>query len=368
MYGGADYQVRQFNDATMSIPPMGSTFKTFVLAAALSQGKTLSTTYDGASPLTVGQQVYRNDSGEQFGSIDLVTATAHSVNTAFVQLGLDVGVNKVIKAAHAAGLPESTKLSPNASMLLGSDSAHPIDEAAAYATFAAGGIYAAPHFVERVTSASGKVLYSAKPTTRKAFSPEVSTDVTYALEQVLTSGTGKAAAIGHPAAGKTGTTSGNVSAWFVGYTPQLSTAVTMFRDKNAPLQGIAGYSQIYGGTLPAKIWGAFMTSALVGQPASAFPEPVTLASATPTPTPSPSPTLTESPSPTPSETPTEKPHPTPSSKPSKPGKPGKPGHTPPPKQSPSVSPSPTPSPTSGPSSGPPGHRRSQSPAPSGSTQ
>ncbi len=243
-----------------------------------------------------------NDSDEQFGPINLVTATAHSVNTVFVQLGVDVGVNNVIRSARAAGLPTSDVLSANASMLLGSDSAHPIDQAASYATFAANGTYAAPHFVQEVHSATGKLLYSAKVATRAAFTPAIASNVTYALSQVISSGTGTQAAIGRPAAGKTGTTSGNVSAWFVGYTPQLSTAVAMFRDGNAPLQGIAGYSQIYGGTLPAKMWSAFMTGALAGQPVQQFPAraPVGVPlSPSPTPTATPTPSSTACPTPGP---------------------------------------------------------------------
>lgn len=273
MYGGSDYLTRPFNDATQSIPPMGSTFKAYVLAAALKDNIGLSTTFSGKSPQTIAGQKYVNDSGEQFGKINLVTATAHSVNTVFVQLGEKVGVDKVIAAAHAAGLPDSTKLSKNGSMLLGSDSTHPIDEAAAYGTFAAKGVSAKPYVVQSVVDGDGKVIYQAKPQTTQAFSPAVASDVTYALQQVIKSGTGTSAAIGRPAAGKTGTTSGNVSAWFVGYTPQLSTAVTMFRDNNQPLQGIAGYSQIYGGTLPAKMWAAFMKAALAHTKVVNFPPP-----------------------------------------------------------------------------------------------
>ena len=311
MYGGADYLTRPFNDATQSIPPMGSTFKPFVLAAALKSNIPLTTKFNGRSPQVIAGQKYVNDSGEQFGNIDLVTATAHSVNTVFVQLGEKVGINNVIAAAHAAGLPQSTHLSANGSMLLGSDSTHPIDEAAAYATFAANGVYASPYVVQKVTDASGKVLYQKKLQNKQVFSAGVAADVTYALQQVIKSGTGTAAAINRPAAGKTGTTSGNVSAWFTGYTPQLSAAVTMFRDHNAPLQGIAGYAQIYGGTLPAKIWSTFMQAALAHTKVVNFPpranvgappSPPPSSSAPPSSPASPSPSAPRSPSPSPSPT------------------------------------------------------------------
>jgi membrane peptidoglycan carboxypeptidase len=271
MYGGSDYLTQPFNEATQSIPPMGSTFKAYVLAAALKSGIPLTKTFSGKSPQTIDGQVYHNDSNESFGQVNLVAATAQSVNTVFVNLGETVGVDKVAAAAYAAGLPSSVALSKNGSMMLGSDSAHPIDAAAAYATFAAGGKYVQPYVVQSVTDSSGHSLYSAKPPSRNAFSTAVASGVTYALQDVITQGTGKSAAIGRPAAGKTGTTSGNVSAWFVGYTPQISTAVAMFRDANAPLQNIAGYSQIYGGTLPALMWSAFMKAALVHTKVVPFP-------------------------------------------------------------------------------------------------
>jgi membrane peptidoglycan carboxypeptidase len=301
MYGGSDYLTEPFNEATQSIPPMGSTFKAYVLAAALKAGIPLTQTFSGKSPQTIDGQVYHNDSNEQFGQINLLQATAQSVNTVFVKLGETVGVDKVAAAAYAAGLPKSVGLSRNGSMILGSDSAHPIDEAGAYATFAAGGKYVQPYVVQSVTDSSGHSLYSAKPQSHTAFSSAVAARVTYALQGVISGGTGTAAKIGRPAAGKTGTTSGNVSAWFVGYTPQISAAVTMFRDDNAPLQNIAGYSQIYGGTLPAKMWAAFMKAALAKTAVVPFPAvqltPVASPSASHSPTPSPSPSLTPSSSP-----------------------------------------------------------------------
>jgi membrane peptidoglycan carboxypeptidase len=327
---------------------MGSTFKPFVLAAALKSGLPLTTKFNGRSPQTIAGQKYVNDAGEQFGNIDLVTATAKSVNTVYVQLGEKVGLSKVIDAAHAAGLPKSTVLSKNGSMLLGSDSTHPIDEAAAYATFAAKGVYAQPYVVQKVTDASGKVLYQAKVQSRQAFSAGVSSDVTYALQQVVKSGTGTSAAIGRPAAGKTGTTSGNVSAWFTGYTPQLAAAVTMFRDNNAPLEGIAGYAQIYGGTLPAQMWSAFMKAALAHAKVEQFPPPAHVGTPPPSSAPpssqsaapsSASPASSASPSATPSST-----APTPAQSPTPSGT-GSASPSPTSSKSSSKSPSPTPAPT-----------------------
>jgi len=344
MYGGPDYATRPFNDATQSIPPMGSSFKPYVLAAALERGIPLSATYDGHSPQIIGGQRYVNDNNEQFGRIDLVTATAYSVNTVYEQLGQQVGLDRVIDAAHRAGLPG--ELSRNGSMLLGSDSAHPIDQATGYATFAADGVRAEHYLVTKVTDSAGHLLYQAKVKPAKAFAPGVARGVTYALRHVISEGTGTAANIGRPAAGKTGTTSGNVSAWFVGYTPQLSAAVAMFRDGNAPLVNIGGYRQVYGGTLPAKLWAAFMTAALAGTPVTDFPPvPPTVLAATPSPSPSPS----SSPSPSPSPTPT----------PASPASPSPTGTT-------SPSPMSPPSSSASPSAGSPAASTSAVPSPRGS--
>jgi membrane peptidoglycan carboxypeptidase len=273
MYGGRDYITQPFNDVTQATAQMGSTFKAYVLAAALDSGISLHTRFNGHTPLKIGNDTIVNDQNEQFGSVNLLTATAQSINTVFVQLGIKVGLPKVIAAAHNAGLPKTQVLSNNASMLLGSDATRALDQAAGYATFAANGKYAQPYIVQQVTDASGHVLYDASPQTRNAFSSKVSADVTYALQQVVKSGTGKSAAIGRPIAGKTGTTSGNVSAWFVGYAPQMSTSVVMFRDKNAPLVNVAGVPQVYGGTLPAQLWASFMKAALAHTKVVNFPPP-----------------------------------------------------------------------------------------------
>jgi membrane peptidoglycan carboxypeptidase len=299
MYGGRDYISQPFNDVTQGSAQMGSTFKPYVLAAALKSGLSMQTRFNGHTPLKVGKDTFVNDSNEQFGSVNLITATAQSVNTVFVQLGLKVGLSKVVNAAYAAGLPTTPTLSDNASMLLGSDSSRAIDQAAGYATFAAKGTYAKPYIVQQVTDASGSVLYTAKPQVRSAFSSKVAADVTYAMQQVVKSGTGKSAAIGRPVAGKTGTTSGNVSAWFVGYVPQMSTAVVMFRDKNAPLVDVAGVKQVYGGTLPAELWASFMKAALKHTKVTNFPPPANIGaavSASPSPS-SPSPSAPASPAP-----------------------------------------------------------------------
>jgi membrane peptidoglycan carboxypeptidase len=310
LYGGADYQKRQFNDATQGTAQPGSSFKPYVLVTALEKGIPLTAKYDGHSPQTIAGQKVKNFDNEQFGKIDLPTATAHSVNTVFYRLGIDAGgPQAVAETATKAGI--TTKLDPEAaggSIFLGGGSSvdvHPIDQADAYATFAAQGTHAPWYLVEKVTDTAGHTIYSAHNKTDHVFSSSVMSDTTAALQQVLRNGTASGARLadGRPAAGKTGTTSGNTAAWFVGYTPQLSAAVALFRDNNKPLQGILGRSEVTGGSVPATVWKAFVDAALAGEPIAQFPRAATL-SPSPSPTPSVTPTATPTRPPTPTPVPT----------------------------------------------------------------
>jgi membrane peptidoglycan carboxypeptidase len=326
MYGGADYQKRQFNDATQGTAQPGSSFKPYVLVTALAHGIPLSQTYDGHSPQTIHGQKVKNFNDEQFGKIDLPTATAHSVNTVYYQLGFDAGgPSAVADTATKAGI--TTKLDPQAaggSLFLGGGSSvdvHPIDQADGFATFAAQGVHAAPYLVSKVVDAAGHTLYTAKEKTDHVFDSDVMADTTAALQQVLREGTGTGARLsgGRPAAGKTGTTSGNTAAWFVGYTPQMSASVALFRDNNKPLQGILGRSEVTGGSVPASVWKAFMDAALAGQPIKQFPPAANIAgSPSPTPSGSPTPTATPTAKPTPSLPASLPPRPTSTPPPSRP--------------------------------------------------
>lgn len=165
---------------------------------------------------------------------------------------------------------------PTPSVVLGAASPHVVDVAAAYATFAAQGIYAKPFLVDQVLGPNKGVLYQAKPQGQEVFSKDVMADLTYALGEVVRNGTASygTAGLGRPAAGKTGTSEQNASAWFSGYTPQLAASVAFFRDNaSQTLNGIGGLNSVTGGTFPAKVWTAFMKAALVGQPKMAFPKP-----------------------------------------------------------------------------------------------
>jgi len=238
MYGGADYLQRQLNDATQSIE-------------------------------------VSNYGNEGWGQIDLLEATKHSVNTVFVPLGQMAGLEKVVDVARRAGIPESVAMVPAPSVVLGVASPRVIDVTNAYATFAAQGVYSKPYLIGSVTGPNKGVLYEGQSQTQEVFAKDVMADLTYSLRSVVNGGTGAAAlALGRPAAGKTGTSQSNASAWFSAYTPQLAASVALFRDSaSESLNGIGGLTSVTGGTFPARIWTAFMKGALKGQPIMSFPEP-----------------------------------------------------------------------------------------------
>jgi len=282
MYGGKDYVLRQLNDATQSIALAGSTFKPFALVAALEAGIPLTSMWNGDSPQTFDDlgkpYIVSNYGDEGWGQVDLMTATQHSINTVFVPLGMKAGMDKVVDVARRAGIPESVAMIATPSVVLGVASPHVIDVANAYATFAAQGIYSKPYLVASVTGPNKGVLYEGKAQTQEVFSKEVMADLTYALKSVVNGGTGSAAlALGRPAAGKTGTSQSNASAWFSAYTPQLAASVALFRDSaSESLNGIGGLTSVTGGTFPARIWTAFMRGALKDEPEMSFPAPANI--------------------------------------------------------------------------------------------
>jgi membrane peptidoglycan carboxypeptidase len=279
MYGGADYVTRQLNDATQSIALAGSTFKPFALIAALEAGIPLTSMWNGDSPQIfddLGKDYEVSNYGnEGWGQVDLLFATKHSINTIYVPLGQKAGLERVVDAARRAGIPENVAMVPAPSVSLGVASPHVIDVANSYATFAAQGVQAKPYLVATVTGPNKGVLYEGQQQTQEVFAKDVMADLTYALKEVVNGGTGAAAlSLGRPAAGKTGTSQSNASAWFSAYTPQLAASVAMFRDSaSESLNGIGGLNSVTGGTFPARIWTAFMKGALKGEPVMSFPAP-----------------------------------------------------------------------------------------------
>ncbi|MFF7172102.1 MULTISPECIES: transglycosylase domain-containing protein [Streptomyces] len=359
-YGGEDATKHFTNNCDSTGAQVGSTFKTFVLAAAMKWGvrdpdlgesqaqdeRTVASPkslYSGKNDLKIKNydgSIWKNEKGKEwnqendgkqsYGSppqyqIDLREAMRESVNSAFVQLGMDVGLDKVKEAALDAGLLENSLTGTNyPSFSIGISDPSAIRMAGAYATFAASGNQNTPYSVEKVTSEKG-VDFVHKKKTKEAFTPNVANNVTDVLKTVVEKGTGTNARLpGRDVAGKTGTTDGNKSAWFVGYTPQLSTAITMFRydddESNKSrtfleMYGTGGQEKIHGASFPSEIWHDYMEEALKGQKSMDFPAPEPIGEVVndvPSPTPTPTPTQSESASPTPTPTPSESfPSPTP---------------------------------------------------------
>ena len=372
--GGTDYA----GGSTFLRQP-GSSFKPYTLAAALTKGSALDTRLDGASPQQICGQTIKNDEGDPpLGQTDLVTGLQLSVNTVYFRLACQLGPKNVADLAHAAGIPAAVRLSTDKGVVgsgiaLGIYEVHVIDQAAGYATFAAGGQAAVPYFIAKVASA-GSTVYEAKPQTSQAFSSDVAADTTTAMQAVVVApGTGTRAQLdGRPTAGKTGTTTNNVDAWFCGFTPQLATAVWVGRPDQGSLRGVLGVAGgISGGRVPAAIFKAYMDVALKGKPVMAFPArsnasqtPWVIPSSTTVPVP-PSAAASASASPRPTDSPS--PSGGPSLVPVSPASPSAPLTSPSPSQRPSAPPSPAAqaprgrsgSPSSGaPSSAPPAPEQS----------
>ncbi|MFJ2028829.1 transglycosylase domain-containing protein [Streptosporangium sp. NPDC087985] len=281
-YGGPSYDANKFDNSFSAKVQAGSTFKAYTLAAALDNGLGLDTRVNGNSPLhvTSGDRGIPNSGDYSYGEINLVKATQSSVNTAFVDLGQKVGLNKVVRTAEKSGIP-ADQLAPHQSapaLPLGVASVSAVQNASGFATFAAGGVHRDTHVIRSITDTTGKTT-KVKVQGERAFTEQAAIDATYALTQVVEAGTGSAARLyDRPVAGKTGTTDKSAAVWFAGFTPQLATAVDMFRDDNKPV--VVDGSALYGGTYPAQIWRAFMTEAMDGKPVKEFAEPSTYGNST----------------------------------------------------------------------------------------
>ncbi len=283
LYGGKDYQARQFSAATDATIQAGSTFKAFALIAALQKGIPLTSTFDGNSPLkdpALGKDFsVKNAGGVSYGTVDLRKATAQSVNTAYIRLNLLIGPQATRDAAVAAGMPESTAgLGTDLTNVLGTASPRVLDVANAYATIAAQGRRATPYLVARVTANAIEVDYQVRQNVVDAFGRDIAADTIDALSQVTKTGGSAAriAQLGRPVAGKTGTTDKVMSVWFTGFVPQLSTSVALFRDVNGvpqPLADIAGPDGQTGSAFPQLMWLDYMKVATDGLPKVDFPAP-----------------------------------------------------------------------------------------------
>ena len=276
MVGGPGFENAKFNLATQGVRQPGSSFKTFVLVAALEAGVRPTDIIDGTSPcrfpLPGGQPDYVISSeGAGVGPISKMIAL--SINCAFVRLGQIVGLDRVIDTARRMGI--TAKLDPVPSMSIGSEEISPLEMASAYGVLAADGGRHPAYYVQKVLDSSGEVLFQHDDTkAEQAVDPTVASLATQMLQGVVKSGTGKRAALGdRPVAGKTGTSQDNADAWFVGYTPQLVTAVWMGAPEGRiPMRNVGGIN-VTGGSYPAKVWHEFMDKALEGQPVLQFAVP-----------------------------------------------------------------------------------------------
>lgn len=270
----------------------GSSFKVFALVAALEQGIPLSKVYSSSSFTAPGGNTVTNSDGESCGSCNLATALKLSLNTVYYRLMLDLDgqAQAVADAAHQAGVAQSfgdirkTLTNVDGSgveggVVLGQYQSRVIDMASAYATLANRGVYHAPHFVQKVETSDGTVLYERTPDAgQRRFSEAVADNVTAAMKPIAAYSRGHALDGGdRPSASKTGTTQlgdtgENKDAWMVGYTPQLSTAVWVGTDNGVALKNYAG-SIVYGSGLPSDIWQTAMNDALDGQPVQQFADP-----------------------------------------------------------------------------------------------
>ena len=272
MYGGKDYNKNKFNLATQGRRQPGSSFKTFVLATAIQEGMPPSRYVDSSSPAYIPTKpepwVVSNSEGSGRGMISMRSATVASVNAVFARLIWEIGAAKVVRVAKKMGITSDLPAYP--SIGLGSSNVTPLEMASAYGTLAKGGLHFKPISITRIVDANGKTIFRAKPKATRALSPGVAGATVDVLKGVVSGGTGTRADIGRPQAGKTGTSQDYRDAWFVGFTPQLSTSVWVGYYKTEKSMRSVNGRRGFGGTLAAPIWADFMRPALDGQPELGF--------------------------------------------------------------------------------------------------
>ena len=261
MVGGTDYVKSNYNRATEAVRQPGSAWKLFVYLAALEAGytpddkvKDVPVTIDGWSP--------RNDGGYA-GEIDVRSAFAFSKNTVAAQLGNEVGFGTVASMARRFGI--ATPISTYPSMVLGTNEVRVLDMTRAFAEVSAKGQSLEPYGIVKVATASGRVLYQHQAQTSSQLVPDyVAAGITDLLQTAVNTGTGRAAQIGRPVAGKTGTTNSNKDGWFLGFSSGITTGVWMGRDDAKPVGGL------WGGTSPARAFSDYMRYAVKDRPVEQF--------------------------------------------------------------------------------------------------
>ncbi|HWI75928.1 MAG TPA: PBP1A family penicillin-binding protein [Sphingomicrobium sp.] len=262
MIGGKSYPDSIYNRATQAQRQPGSSFKLFVYLAALESGmKPTDTVVD--QPVTINGWTPRNDTRDFAGPVSLREAFARSINTISAQIGQQLGFSTIADMAHRFGL--TTDISTYPSMVLGSSEVRLIEMTQAFASVANNGMAVTPYAISRVVTVNGKELYRHEaPEQRVLVAPWVAAEMTDLLQSAVLTGTGRAAQIGRPVAGKTGTTTSNKDGWFIGFSSGLTTGVWMGRDDARPVGGL------YGGTAPARAFHDFMSVAVANRPVENF--------------------------------------------------------------------------------------------------
>lgn len=267
MVGGKDYVASIYNRATQAERQPGSAFKLFVYLAALEAGKTPeSTEVDG--PVTIGGWSPRNSSRRFSGEVTLRTAFAYSLNTIAAKLGQQVGFTTVADMARRFGITTSVNTQP--SMVLGTSDVRLIDMTRAFAGVANKGVAVTPFGITKVTANNEVIFQHEVDRSRVLVAPYVAAQMTDLLQTAVNTGTGRAAQIGRPVAGKTGTTSSSKDGWFLGFSSGLTTGVWMGRDDAKAVAGLQG------GAAPARAFAQFMTKAVANRPIEQFDTEVTL--------------------------------------------------------------------------------------------
>ncbi len=262
MVGGRDYVKTNYNRAVAARRQPGSAFKFFVYAAALEDGVNPDDKVED-KPVTIGNWSPKNSNGRFIGPVSVRDAFALSINTVAVQLAQRVGFDTVAEMARRFGI--TTPIDRRPAMALGASDVTLFEMTQAYATVANGGSEARPWAITKITTGSGKLLYARQPApARVVVAPFVAAKMTELMKAAVETGTGRAAQIGRPLAGKTGTTSSNKDGWFIGFTNELTTGVWMGRDDARAVTGLAG------GRAPARAFAAYMARAVGGTP----PEPL----------------------------------------------------------------------------------------------
>lgn len=287
MASGLDFEFSQFDLAIQGRRNPGSAFKAIGLAAALEQGITMGNRYAGTSPFKIeceficspdGTNIWTvsNASGSSTGVISVEEATYRSVNTVYAQISRDTGPDNIVDMARRMGITDAA-IDPVLSIVLGSSAVSPLEMASAYSNFATNGLHADDYIVARIVDHNGDVIYEKEPEIDQVADPAIFAAARRALLKVPTSsGTASRADIGRPAGGKTGTHQSYLDAWYVGFTPEYSTAVWVgFEAEQIPLENVVingqDYPRVFGGSVPAPIWAEFMKLVMEGIPESQFP-------------------------------------------------------------------------------------------------